>query len=91
MTDTRYPNESPEYRKAREALLEEEKALVAHVKRVAELRRQLPSGGKVDQDYEFEWASDGRLGQKIRFSEQFGDQSTLILYSFMYGPGWDNP
>jgi predicted dithiol-disulfide oxidoreductase (DUF899 family) len=24
-------------------------------------------------------------------SELFGDKSTLILYNFMYGPGWDNP
>ena len=91
MSETRYPNESPDYRNARDALLEEERALVEHVKRVAELRRQLPPGGRLKEDYEFEWANDGKVGEKVRLSELFGDKPTLILYNFMYGPGWDNP
>jgi predicted dithiol-disulfide oxidoreductase (DUF899 family) len=45
MSELRYPNESPEYRKARDELLEEEKALVERVKALAEKRRQLPLGG----------------------------------------------
>jgi len=45
MSELRYPNESPEYRKARDELLEDEKALVEKVKSVAEKRRQLPPGG----------------------------------------------
>jgi predicted dithiol-disulfide oxidoreductase (DUF899 family) len=27
----------------------------------------------------------------VKFSELFGDRSTLLLYSFMFGPGWDKP
>ncbi|MGI9265320.1 MAG: DUF899 family protein, partial [Gammaproteobacteria bacterium] len=91
MSDLRYPNESPEYRKARDELLEEERALVDRVKAVAEKRRQLPLGGKLKEDYRFQWANDGKVGEEVRVSELFGDKTTLILYNFMYGPGWDNP
>ncbi len=91
MSDHRYPNESPEYRKARDQLLEEEKALVEKVKLVAEKRRQLPPGGKLKEDYTFQWAIDGKVGQEVKFSELFGDKQTLLLYNFMYGPSWDNP
>lgn len=91
MSESRYPNESPEYRKVRDQLLEEEKALVEKVKLVAERRRQLPLGGKLKEDYTFQWAIDGKVGQEVKFSELFGGKQTLLLYNFMYGPGWDNP
>ncbi|MEM9208978.1 MAG: DUF899 family protein, partial [Pseudomonadota bacterium] len=91
MSDPRYPNESPEYRKARDELLAAEKALVEMTKAVAEKRRQLPLGGKLKMDYAFQWANDGKVGEKVQLSELFGDKHTLILYNFMYGPGWDNP
>ncbi len=91
MSEPRYPNESPEYRKARDELLEDEKALVEMTKALAEKRRQLPRGGKLKEDYTFQWANDGKVGQPVRLSELFGDKSTLMLYNFMYGPGWDNP
>jgi predicted dithiol-disulfide oxidoreductase (DUF899 family) len=91
MSDLRYPNESREYRDARDALLKEEQALVDKVKSVAAKRRALPPGGRLKEDYVFEWASDGKLGKTVRFSELFGDKSTLLLYSFMFGPGWDKP
>lgn len=91
MSDQQYPNESPEYRKARDELLEEEQALVARVKALAAKRRELPLGGKLKEDYVFQRANDGRVGEDVRFSELFGEHSTLILYNFMYGPGWDNP
>ena len=91
MAETRYPNESAEYREARDELLAEEQALVEKVKQVAEKRRQLPPGGKLKEDYEFHWATEGKVGQPVRFSELFGDKQTLILYNFMFGPGWDNP
>lgn len=91
MSELRYPNESPEYRQARDALLEEEKALVEKVKSVAELRRRLPPGGRLKEDYRLQWANDGRVGQVVRLSELFGDKPTLLLYNFMYGPGWDKP
>jgi predicted dithiol-disulfide oxidoreductase (DUF899 family) len=91
MTELRYPNETEEYRLARDALLEEEQALIARVEAVAERRRKLPLGGQLKEDYTFTWATDERLGQAVTFSQLFGDKDTLLLYSFMFGPGWDNP
>ncbi len=91
MSEPRYPNESPEYRKARDELLEDEKALVEMTKALAEKRRRLPLGGKLKEDYTFQWANSGRVGRAVRLSELFGDKPTLMLYNFMYGPGWDNP
>jgi predicted dithiol-disulfide oxidoreductase (DUF899 family) len=91
MSDLRYPNESRDYRDARDALLEDEKALVEKVKAVAAKRRKLPRGGELKEDYVFQWAVDGKVGQRVRFSELFGDKKTLLLYSFMFGPNWDNP
>ena len=91
MSDTRYPNESREYRDARDQLLVEERELVDKVKAVAAKRRTLPVGGKLKEDYVFEWAIDGQIGKSVKFSELFGDKNTLLLYSFMYGPSWDNP
>lgn len=91
MSDPKYPNESAAYREARDALLEEEKALIAQVKAVAEKRRALPLGGRLAADYLFVGASDDNLGKDIRFSELFGDKNTLLLYSYMFGPEWDHP
>jgi predicted dithiol-disulfide oxidoreductase (DUF899 family) len=50
----RLPNESPEYRAARTALLAEEIDLRRHIERVAAQRRSLPPGGEVTGDYRFE-------------------------------------
>jgi predicted dithiol-disulfide oxidoreductase (DUF899 family) len=91
MSERKYPNESIEYRKARDALLGEEQELVDKVKSVAAKRRTLPPGGELKEDYVFKWANDGKVGKSVKFSELFGDKDTLMLYSFMYGPGWDNP
>jgi predicted dithiol-disulfide oxidoreductase (DUF899 family) len=89
MSEPRYPNESQEYREARDALLRDEQELITQVKAVAAKRRQLPLGGELKEDYVFERANDGKVGQRVKFS--FGDKSTLILYSFMFGPSWDKP
>jgi predicted dithiol-disulfide oxidoreductase (DUF899 family) len=91
MSELRYPNESSEYRDAREALLKDERELVEKVKSVAEKRRNLPLGGELKEDYVFEWANDKKVGKTVKFSELFGDKNTLLLYSFMFGPNWDNP
>jgi len=91
MSELRYPNESQEYRDARDALLQEERELVEKVKSVAAKRRSLPRGGKLKEDYTFQWASDGKVGQSVKFSELFGDKNSLLLYSFMFGPNWDKP
>jgi predicted dithiol-disulfide oxidoreductase (DUF899 family) len=77
-----FPNETPQYRAARNALLAEEMALRRQVERVAAQRRALPQGGIVPEDYVFE----GVNGKK-RFSELFEEgKDTLAIYSFMFGP-----
>jgi predicted dithiol-disulfide oxidoreductase (DUF899 family) len=75
------PNESTEYREARNALLAEEIELRRNIERVAALRRALPAGGEVTEDYTF----DGRDGA-ASISQLFGDKDTLVLYSMMFGP-----
>jgi predicted dithiol-disulfide oxidoreductase (DUF899 family) len=77
----RYPNESADYRRARQALLAEEIELRRHIERVAELRRALPPGGEVTRRYEFEGE-----GGKATLADLFGDRQTLVIYSYMFGP-----
>jgi predicted dithiol-disulfide oxidoreductase (DUF899 family) len=91
MSEPRYPNESTAYRAARELLLKEEQELVDKTRAVAARRRALPLGGQLKEDYRFQWANDGKVGQGVKFSELFGDKNTLLLYSFMFGPNWDKP
>jgi predicted dithiol-disulfide oxidoreductase (DUF899 family) len=91
MSELRYPNESPDYRNARDRLLEEEKRLVEQTRLVAELRRKLPPGGRLKENYVFTWAVEGKVGRKVSFANLFGDKETLLLYNFMFGPNWDNP
>jgi len=50
LSELRYPNESREYRDARESLLKDEKELVDKIKAVAERRRALPRGGQLKED-----------------------------------------
>ncbi len=91
MSEPRYPNESREYRNARDTLLKAEQELVDRTKAVAAQRRTLPRGGRLREDYVFQRANEGKVGQRVNFSELFGDKTALLLYSFMYGPNWDNP
>ena len=83
----RQPNESVEYRKAREALLVEEIELNRHIARVAALRRALPPGGEVKGDYQFLGeASSVHGANPVGIEELFGDKDTLFVYNWMYGP-----
>jgi predicted dithiol-disulfide oxidoreductase (DUF899 family) len=82
-----FPNETPQYRAARNALLAEEMALRRQIERVAAQRRALPQGGVVPEDYVFE----GENGKK-RLSQLFEDgKDTLAVYSFMFGPERERP
>jgi predicted dithiol-disulfide oxidoreductase (DUF899 family) len=81
-----FPNESPEYRRARIALLAEEIELRRKMERIAELRRRLPPGGAVTRDYRFE-GEDG----PVSLADLFGDRETLVVYSYMFGPARTNP
>jgi predicted dithiol-disulfide oxidoreductase (DUF899 family) len=83
----RHPNESNEYRTARQQLLIEEIELRRHQERVAALRRNLPPGGEVPADYHFVDES----GNDVTLADLFGDRDTLIVYSYMFGPERDAP
>jgi len=76
-----FPNESKQYRAARTALLEAELGLRRQVEEVAALRRRLPPGGEVPQDYVF-------MSERgpVKLSQLFERGNTLVAYSFMYGP-----
>jgi|SRR5215469_13144925 len=78
---THFPNESSEYRQARNHLLSEEIELRRHIERVAALRRALPAGGEIPEDYVLV-SSKG----VVRLSQLFGDKDTLVIYSMMFGP-----
>ncbi|RVL61746.1 DUF899 family protein [Sinorhizobium meliloti] len=82
----RLPNESADYRRARNALLAEEIELRRHIERVSELRRRLPPGGEVTKTYRFE-SENG----PVTLADLFGDKNTLIIYSYMFGPQRERP
>jgi predicted dithiol-disulfide oxidoreductase (DUF899 family) len=77
----KFPNESKIYRSARNRVLAAEKALRKKAEAVAALRRKLPQGGQVPEDYVFD-----EVGRRTRLSELFVHGDTLIAYSYMYGP-----
>lgn len=83
----RFPGESARYRTARNRLLAEETELRRHVERVARLRRKLPLGGEVPDDYVF----DAPAGARVKLSELFGDKDTLLIYSYMFSPKMAQP
>jgi predicted dithiol-disulfide oxidoreductase (DUF899 family) len=81
-----YPNETAEYRQARNALLVEEIELRRNIERVAEQRRRLPPGGEVAKNYAFE-SENG----PVTLADLFADKATLIIYSYMFGPQREKP
>ena len=82
----RIPNESLEYRAARQALLAQEFELRRQIERVAAMRRALPPGGPVTGDYRFE-TEDGPSD----LAGLFGDKQTLVVYNYMFGPERNRP
>lgn len=86
-----FPNETPEYRQARNALLDAEIELRRQTEAVAAQRRALPPGGVIPQDYEFERIGANCRPEPVRLSALFGEHSTLLLYSYMFGPEKDLP
>jgi predicted dithiol-disulfide oxidoreductase (DUF899 family) len=93
----RFPGESDAYRSARNELLQAEIDLRRNTEAVAALRRKLPLGGKVAQDYVFDEGSpdienNSAAAHQTRLSELFApDKDTLALYSYMYGPAMAAP
>lgn len=78
---TTFPNESKKYRTARNKLLKAELALRKQIEKTAAMRRKLPAGGDVAQDYVFTSARG-----PVKLSELFERGNALVAYSFMYGP-----
>ncbi|WP_266170836.1 DUF899 family protein [Dyella subtropica] len=95
MHTTRFPQESAAYRTARDQLLQAEIDLRRQIEAVAAMRRSLPLGGEVKEDYVFERAGIGSQDQDaaptVRLSELFRDgKDSLVVYSFMFGPAMEN-
>ena len=71
-----------EWLAARKALLAEEKELTRQRDRLSAKRRELP-WVRVEKDYAFE----GPAGRET-LADLFGDRSQLLVYHFMFAPGW---
>lgn len=79
----KWPNESEEYRTARDGLLQAEVELRRQEEAVAARRRALPAGGEVTGGYVF-----ASPAGPVTFGELFaGGKDTLYLYNFMFVPG----
>jgi predicted dithiol-disulfide oxidoreductase (DUF899 family) len=92
---SRFPNESDAYRRARNELLAAEVALKDQRERVAALRRALPVGGEVPQDYVFrEVPRDGEetaeKGKGMRGEPGEGAAASReVRLSELFAPGKD--
>jgi predicted dithiol-disulfide oxidoreductase (DUF899 family) len=91
MLHLNFPNESADYRAARNALLDAEIELRRQIERVAAQRRALPPGGQVPVDYVFERIGAKLMPEEVKLSELFGEYPSILLYSFMFGPERDQP
>src|SRR5436309_15325252 len=90
MMSISFPGESPEYRAARDRLLEQEVELRRATEAVAAARRALPPGGVVPQDYVFQQAGPDGTPTVVRFSELFvPGKDTLAVYNFMFSRALD--
>lgn len=74
---------SAEWLAARRELLNEEKEVTRRIDRLSERRRALP-WVQVEKEYAFD-TPDG----KQSLADLFDGRSQLIIYHFMFGPGWD--
>src|SRR5213593_4664768 len=91
MMNISFPGESPEYRTARDRLLQQEVELRRATEAVAAARRELPPGGAVPQDYVFQQVGPGGTPREVRLSELFAPgKDTLVIYSFMFPRALDD-
>jgi predicted dithiol-disulfide oxidoreductase (DUF899 family) len=89
-----FPGESPEYRQARERLLDGEIGLRRAMEAVAAARRALPPGGLVPRDYVFHGVGAAASPTDVRLSELFAPgRDSLVIYSMMFprDPGDERP
>ncbi len=71
-----FPDESAEYRAARDRLLAQEIDLRRAMEAVAVARRELPPGGLVPEDYIFDGLDAGGAPAKVKLSELFASGRT---------------
>jgi predicted dithiol-disulfide oxidoreductase (DUF899 family) len=85
VTEVKHPNvvSQAEWLAARKEFLKKEKEFTRLRDELSQQRRELP-WEKVEKDYVF----DGPRG-KVRMADLFNGRSQLIIYHFMFGPGWE--
>jgi predicted dithiol-disulfide oxidoreductase (DUF899 family) len=87
-----FPNESKEYRQARDKALELEYSARRAIEAAARARRALPVGGKVPEDFVFQECDTAGNTRDVRLSQLFAPNSpTLVIYSYMFGPKRKEP
>jgi predicted dithiol-disulfide oxidoreductase (DUF899 family) len=89
-----FPGESPEYRAARDRLLEQEIELRRATEALAAARRELPPGGEIREDYVFQGAGADGAPTDLKMSELFAPgKDSLLIYTFMFprDPGDERP
>ena len=94
--EKRFPGESNAYREERDKLLVAETELRKRLEEVAALRRSLPPGRPLKEDYLFEEITadepDQETIRQTRFSELFDTgKHSLVIYSLMYAPDATTP
>ncbi len=82
-----FPGESPDYARARQALLAEEIEFRRHMTRLVAQRQALPPGPVIEKDYRFK----DEQGFEVGLSDLFGDKNVLVAYFWMYGPERERP
>lgn len=88
-----FPNETPEYRSARDRLLAGELELRRRMEALAAELRALPDGGEVPEDYVFERIGGSGAPEPVRMSDLFRGGDTLMIYHYMFPrhPADDRP
>lgn len=90
--DKHFTNETTEYRNSRNELLEAEINLRRQTEKTAELRRKLPQGGKLKEDYVFEETDEKGNVKQTKLSELFAPgKDILVIYNFMFAPDAKGP
>ena len=80
-----FPGEPPDYRAARDRLLEQEIELRRVTEAVAAARRALPPGGPVTKDYVYEGTDADGAPTNLKMSELFEPgKNSLVIYNFMF-------
>src|SRR6266508_4000902 len=81
-----FPNESSEYRSARDRLLQLEIALRRQMEAVAIELRALPAGGQIPENYLFDSIGEGGEPATARMSQLFGSGDTTAELQLEQGP-----